>query len=179
MRKIIYYVAASLDGFICGPDADISGFVAGGSGVERYLADLRAFDTVLMGRRTYEFGYRFGLPPGQAPYPHMENYVFSSTLELENRAANLHVAPPSVELIEELKAAAGADIYLCGGGELAGWLLGHALIDVLKLKLNPFILGQGVPLFGRSQRTVQAERLDRESHEHGLESITYALRYGA
>jgi dihydrofolate reductase len=57
MRKIIYYVACSLDGFIAGEQEDISGFVSGGNGVDKYLSDLAAFDTVIMGRNTYEFGY--------------------------------------------------------------------------------------------------------------------------
>ena len=59
MRKIIYYVAMSLDGFISGVNGDISGFVRDGNGVAKYLADLAEFDTVIMGKNTYEFGYRF------------------------------------------------------------------------------------------------------------------------
>lgn len=54
MPKIIYYVASSLDGFIAGPNDNISYFVAGGKGVEKYLSDLQKFKTVIMGRRTYE-----------------------------------------------------------------------------------------------------------------------------
>lgn len=66
MRKITYYVAISLDGFIAGPDGDISGFVQQGEGVNQYLQDLQAFDTVIMGRKTYEFGYAYGLQPGSS-----------------------------------------------------------------------------------------------------------------
>ena len=76
MRRIVYYVAASIDGFISGPDGDIAGFVEGGSGVDKYLDDLGRFDTVIMGRKTYEFGYRFGLQPGQPAYPHMRHFCF-------------------------------------------------------------------------------------------------------
>lgn len=61
MRRIVYYVATSLDGFISGPDEDVSGFANEGNGVTKYLADLADYDTVIMGRKTYEFGYRFGL----------------------------------------------------------------------------------------------------------------------
>ena len=63
MRNITYYVATSIDGYIEGPDGDISGFVAQGAGVSQYLADLKEFDTVIMGRNTYEFGYAYGLKP--------------------------------------------------------------------------------------------------------------------
>ncbi|MEQ9300481.1 MAG: hypothetical protein RIF33_18045 [Cyclobacteriaceae bacterium] len=67
MRSITYYVATSLDGYICGPDEDISGFVHKGSGVAEYLTDLKEFDTVIMGRKTYEFGYQYGLDPVSRP----------------------------------------------------------------------------------------------------------------
>ena len=86
MPKIIYYVASSLDGFIAGPEDDISDFAAGGSGVDQYLSDLQNFKTVIMGRRTYEFGYQYGLKPGQPAYPHMEHFIFSSSLQLANMA---------------------------------------------------------------------------------------------
>lgn len=58
MNKIIYYVATSLDGYISGLDEDISGFVGVGSGLQKYLDDLKGFETDIMGRKTYEFGYK-------------------------------------------------------------------------------------------------------------------------
>jgi hypothetical protein len=54
MRKIVYYVATSLDGFICGHDLEM--FVQKGDGVANYLDDLKEFDTVIMGKNTCEFG---------------------------------------------------------------------------------------------------------------------------
>ena len=70
MQKIVYYIATSIDGYICGKEGDASGFVGKGEGVTRYLQDLEAFDTVIMGRKTYEFG----LSPGEPAYPHMDHY---------------------------------------------------------------------------------------------------------
>ena len=61
MKKIVYYVASSLDGYISGIDDDVSGFVYEGEMVEKYLEDLKSFQTVIMGRNTYEFGYKFGV----------------------------------------------------------------------------------------------------------------------
>ena len=133
MRRIVYYVATSLDGFICGPNGNISGFVGEGNGVAKYLADLADYDTVIMGRNTYEFGYKFGLKPGERAYQHMAHYIFSNTLEFNNPDPNVHVCPVEVEKIKKLKAETRTDIYLCGGGIFAGWLLDHNLIDVLKL----------------------------------------------
>ena len=74
MKKIIYYIASSLEGFITGRNEDISHFIYTGKGVEKYQNDLADFKTVIMGRKTYEFGYKYGLEPGQPAYPHMLTY---------------------------------------------------------------------------------------------------------
>jgi len=137
MSAIIYYVAISLDGYIAGPDDDVSGFESDQKAIDCYLADLQAFKTVIMGRRTYEFGYRFGLQPGQAAYPHMEHHIFSDSLRLPDAAPNVHVEPRSLERVRAIRDAANTDVYCCGGGVFAGWLLKHGLVDRLKIKLNP------------------------------------------
>jgi dihydrofolate reductase len=177
MRKIVYYVATSLDGFICGENEDISGFVAGGNGVEKYLTDLVGFDTVIMGRKTYEFGYRFGLQPGQPAYPHMRHYIFSNTLQFKSRADQITVLPLSIENIDAIQNSTGSDIYMCGGGQLAGWLLEHERIDNLKLKLNPLILGTGVRLFGNSKKRIATELTDTKEYENGLQIMSYRISY--
>ena len=177
MRPIIYYVATSLDGYICGPNADISGFVATGKGVEQYLQDLQAFDTVIMGRKTYEFGYEFGLQPGQPAYPQMRHFIFSKSLTFTDPHEKVKVCPLDLSIIRDLKAEEGSPIYLCGGGEFAGWLLDHQLIDILKIKLNPFIQGAGVPLFGSSTTVCQTRLVDTQQYEEGLQIITYQLEY--
>lgn len=175
MRKIVYYVASSIDGFISGPNGDISTFVGEGSGVTKYLADLKEYDTVIMGKNTYEFGYQFGLKPGQPAYPHMTHYIFSNRLKLENPDPLVHVCPVELEKILEIKNGSGTDIYLCGGGEFAGWLLDNDLIDVLKIKLNPIVLGEGIRLFGHSQKGLKLELIDSERFENGLQIITYSI----
>lgn len=177
MRNIIYYVAVSIDGFIAGVNEDISGFVAEGSGVDQYLSDLQNFDTVIMGRKTYEFGYKFGLQPGQPPYPHMKHYIFSETLHFENVTENIIIYKRDIGIIKSLKEQPGSDIYLCGGGEFAGWLLDHEMIEFLKIKLNPLILGNGTKLFGHSQKKVLTERVSVNSYDKGLQIISYKLIY--
>lgn len=177
MRNIIYYVASSLDGYIAGPGENIDGFVSGGNGLDQYVADLQQFDTVIMGRKTYEFGYRFGLQPGQPAYPHMRHYIFSNHLQLENPHELVKVCPPNLENIRQLKSEKGTDIYCCGGGEFAGWLLNHELIDLLKIKLNPLVLGNGIRLFGNSSRKVLTELMDSRLFDRGLQLITYKILY--
>ncbi|NNK69590.1 MAG: dihydrofolate reductase [Flavobacteriaceae bacterium] len=176
MARIVYYVATSLDGFISGPDNDISNFVAEGNGVDRYLSDLKNFSTVIMGRKTYEFGYEFGLEPGKPAYPHMEHYIFSNSLQLENLHDSVHIEKLSIDRIKEIKENASTDVYLCGGGEFAGWLLDNGQIDVLKLKINPIILGGGIKVFGNSKTNANWKLIDSKQFDNGLQIAEYELK---
>lgn len=175
MRKIIYYIAASLDGYIAGPNDEVDRFIAGGDAVEHYLNDLQTFDTVIMGRRTYEFGYDYGLQPGAPPYPHMEHYIFSETLQFDRQHERVHVVGRDLDVVRKLKESEGTDIYLCGGGQFAGWLLDHQLIDVLKVKLNPILLGGGIPMFGESKTAFNLNLTERLDFEGGLMILTYEV----
>ncbi|WP_375561532.1 dihydrofolate reductase family protein [Bernardetia sp. OM2101] len=177
MRKIIYYVACSLDGFIAGENEDISQFIFEGNGVTKYQNDLKEFDTVIMGRKTYEFGYKYGLEVGKAAYSTMEHYIFSDNLTFENADANVHIKSINLSEIEKIQAQQGTDIYLCGGGRFAGWLLENKKIDILKIKLNPILLGKGIKIFGNSQKSYQLELLQTESYEKGMQILTYKILY--
>jgi dihydrofolate reductase/GNAT superfamily N-acetyltransferase len=177
MRKIVYYVAASLDGFISGTNGDISAFATTGNGVDKYLLDLQNFDTVIMGRKTYEFGYRYGLVPGQPAYPHMAHYIFSDSLQFKNTHPNVHIVKPGLAEIDTIQKQAGTDIYLCGGGQFAGWLLRNQKIDILKLKLNPILPGKGTRIFDNTDAAYQLNLLDTEKYEQGLQIITYQIFY--
>lgn len=177
MRKIVYYVAMSIDGYIVGPNEDIEGFVSEGSGLDKYLEDLQQFDTVIMGRRTYEYGFKFGIEPGQPAYPHMDHYIFSESAKYPDLHPNVKVVPHDLSVVKGLKAGEGTDIYLCGGGIFAGWLLENDLIDTLKIKLSPAVFGAGVRLFENSSKKVLMELVRQEQHDHGLQIITYRLKY--
>lgn len=91
MRNIVYYVAVSIDGYIEGKNNSTDMFVREKSIVAYYMKDLQNFNTVIMGRKTYEYGYRFGLQPGKAAYPHMQHYIFSETLNFKNPDVNVNV----------------------------------------------------------------------------------------
>ncbi|MEM6841161.1 MAG: dihydrofolate reductase family protein [Bacteroidota bacterium] len=173
MRKIIYYVASSLDGYIAGENDDISQFILQGEGVDKYQLDLAHFRTVIMGRKTYEFGYQYGLQTGQPAYPHMHHHIFSNSLTINNLSEQVQIEKLSVSRVEEIRENAKTNIYLCGGGQLAGWLLENGLIDQLKLKLNPVVLGSGTKLFGDSTANERWELTDKESFSDGLQILTY------
>lgn len=177
MRKVVYYIAMSIDGFIMDLGDNIEKFVVEGSGVDQYLSDLKNFDTVLMGRKTYEFGYKYGIEPGQVPYPHMKHYIFSKTLKFENPNEQVEICELDLSIIEKIKGEPGTDIYLCGGGEFAGWMLDNEQIDVLKIKLNPLILGSGTKLFGNSTKELKTELINSQIYDKGLQIIEYKIKY--
>ncbi|WP_433259499.1 dihydrofolate reductase family protein (plasmid) [Streptosporangium sp. CA-135522] len=166
MRKLTYYVATSLDGFIADPTgADPSApgglFTLTPDYVEQMIthypetlpvmareamgitASGTSFDTVVEGRRSYQLGLDMGVTNA---YPHLRHYVFSRTLGPSQDPSVDIVATDPVEKIRELKAQDGLGIWLVGGGELAGAL--HAEIDELILKVNPVTACTGIPLFG-------------------------------
>ncbi|WP_245917700.1 dihydrofolate reductase family protein [Aureitalea marina] len=173
LKKIIYYVASSLDGYIAGENDDISKFFLQGEGVEKYLSDLANFETVIMGRKTYEFGFQYGLEPGQPAYPKMGHHIFSNSLKIDNLSESVKIEEISVDRVNEIRQNAKTDIYLCGGGQFAGWLLENGLIDQLKLKLNPVVLGSGTKLFGSSTANESWKLTDIESFSDGLQILTY------
>lgn len=150
MREIIYDVAVTLDGYIAAPGGDVSAFPQTGPHAEAYAQRLATYDTVLMGRATYEFAYNFGLPPGARAYPHMAHYIFSASIALPEDAAVTAMRSDWRECVTRLREQPGAAIYLCGGGQFAGWMLSENLIDRLVLKRVPITLGGGIPLFDRA-----------------------------
>ena len=175
--KIVYYVAISLDGYIAGANEDVSLFTGGGDGVEKYLSDLKTFQTVIMGKNTYVHGYDFGVVPGQPAYPHMQHYIFSRSLKFDNQHPQVHVEVPSIDRVREIRDSSPTDVYLCGGGMFAGWLLDNSLIDQLKVKINPIVLGTGIPLFGESTYCGTFEVVESKLYDNILQIITYNILY--
>lgn len=168
MRRLVYFIASTLDGFIADPDGNDPTGPGGfwpigedyvGHLVTEYPETLpgparaamgltgagRRFDTVVEGRRSYEIGLEAGVDDA---YPHLRHLVFSTQLSSPDAAVTVVNGDP-VATVRELKQEAGdKDIWLVGGGELAGSLVSE--IDRLVVKLAPLTIGTGTPLFGRS-----------------------------
>lgn len=174
MRKLKYYVASTVDGFIGHEDGSINGFLDQGRHVADYLESLKTqFGVALMGRKTYEFGFQFGVTN---PYPWMKQYVFSRTMK-ESPDANVTLVSENIpELVRELKSESGNDIYLCGGAELATTLFEEKLIDEVVLKLNPVLFGSGIPLLSRSSRLIDLELTGSKIYENGVLLLNYSVK---
>lgn len=175
LRRLSYFVATSIDGFIAGPDGgDPSGWWPI---TDDYVDFIRTefpetlpapareamgisgpgnhFDTVIEGRRSFELGLAAGLPDA---YPHLRHLVVSTTLESTAESAVELVRDDPVARIQELKREQGQDIWLVGGGTLASAL--RPEIDELIIKFGPVTLGSGIPLWG-SQASFDNEEWTR------------------
>lgn len=164
MRKLVYYVAVTLDGFIAGPDhsdptaesyfplhQDLIEFIVAefpetlpGQAREAMGIDRpgKHFDTVLEGRTSYEVGLAAGITNA---YPHLRHVVFSTTMgHSRDRTVELVATDPS-DTARGLKAEGGLDIWVVGGGKLAHALLPE--IDRLILKQHASVIGSGTPMF--------------------------------
>lgn len=159
MRKLTYFVATTADGFIAGPEGQTELFPVTGDHIEaqaeqlpetlpRHVRELlhvperqARFDTVLMGRATYQPALSLGITD---PYAPLETIVFSRTLA-ERSVGTLRItADDPRQVVRELKARPGKDIWLCGGADLAGQLASE--LDELIVKLNPVLAGDGIRL---------------------------------
>lgn len=178
MRDLIYHIATTLDGFIAHPDGSTKGFLEAGEHVADYLDSLKDYDTVIMGRKTYEYGYEYGLKPGQPAYAHMKHYLFSKTLAFDTPHEQVEVVREDpVGFVKELKETVGSPIYLCGGGQLAGLMLQHGLIDELWLKQNPVLFGVGIPLFGEVNAGFMLKPQHCIAYPNGVQLLQYRIHY--
>ncbi len=175
-RKLIYHVAISIDGFIAAGDDSIDLFPSEGDHIPDYVESLTKYDTSILGRRTYEFGYKYGMKPGDNPYPHMNTFVYSSKLRFEKHDANLKVIRANlVQHVRLLKRKPGSSIYLCGGGVMASYLMDQGLIDEIHLKTCPIVMGSGIPMFNGLLEGVKLERLRVKSYDNGVILLHYKV----
>lgn len=144
MKRLKYYLAATLDGFIAHADGSFDGFAWDEAVVADFFASYENFDVVLMGRKTYEVGLKDGKT---SPYPTLRQYVYSRSLPHSPDPAVTLVKHDAIAHVAALKQETGKDIWLCGGANLASQLLAAHLIDEVILKLNPVVFGAGKPLF--------------------------------
>lgn len=191
MRKLVYCIASTIDGFIAGPDgADPTGpggfWPVPADYLQHLIAELpeilpgpaRAalgvtaagthFDTALEGRRTYEIGLRAGIDDA---FPHLRHLVFSRSLGESPDPAVEIVATDPVAKVRELKQEDGRDIWLVGGAELASALYGE--IDRLIVKLGPLTIGSGIPLFSHQFEPTVWRLTDHTAVESGALFLTY------
>lgn len=141
IRKVRYSVAMSLDGYIAGPNGE-SDWIVMDPEID-FRALMNAFDTVLLGRKTYEAMKGHG---GGGGMPGRKTYVFSRTLR-PGDCPGATVSDDPAETLVTLRSEPGKDIWLFGGGSLFRSLLELGLVDSVEVAIIPVLLGGGTPLF--------------------------------
>jgi dihydrofolate reductase len=172
MRKIIVYIATSADGFIARPDGDVGWLdrprVAGNYGMNDFY---RSIDTVLLGRKTYDFALKMG----QTSYPGRMNYVFSRTPRRSSVPEVEFIAEEAGEFAKGLRITPGKDIWLVGGGELIGSLLDAGQVDEFIVHVIPILIGEGIPLLHPRHRAVPLALLSCRSFPDGVVRLHYRV----
>ena len=168
MRRVRFSVAMSLDGYIAGPKGE-SDWIVMDPDID-FGALMGAFDTVLLGRKTYEVTRQQG---GGAGMPGVQAYVFSRTLRQAD-CPGVTVSSNPAETLSALKAASGKDIWLFGGGLLFNSFLQLGLVDAVEVAIIPVLLGDGLPLL---PHPATSAKLKLTKHRVYEKTGTVALEY--
>jgi dihydrofolate reductase len=159
MRKVVYSVAMSLDGFIAGPNGEADWIVMDPD--IDFGSMFARFDTIVMGRKTYEMT-RTAQGAGM---PGIRSYVFSRSLNPAD-CPGVAVATDAVMTVDQLRSGSGKDIWLFGGGQLFASLALAGLVDRIEVGVIPVMLGAGADVVvGRIVHSASPDRA-RGSRDH-------------
>ena len=165
------FIACSLDGFIAGPDDDLSWLPTDDGedyGFDDFLAKVGA---IVMGRNTYRVVEGFG---GDWPYGDVPVLV-ATTRPLEPiRPTVRAIRGKAHELLQQAREVTGKGIYV-DGGDVIRQFLDAGLIDELTVTVVPVILGAGAPLFAGAAHRRSLELVDSKAFRTGLVQLRYVV----
>jgi dihydrofolate reductase len=185
MTKTVYYAAMSLDGFIAEPEEKLEwltafdgpGYAGATDGTEAspieisYPAFMEGVGSLVMGSKTYEF-----LLNERWTYGGMPVWVMTSRdLPTIDGAVGLEFAagPVGDRHEEMLAAAAGKDLWVVGGGDLASQYIDAGLLDLVRVTVVPVVLGAGLPLFKRPVPPMKL--LGSTAFDNGMIELSYEV----
>lgn len=147
-RKMVLYIATSLDGYIAKEDESLEWlFKVEGEGDNGYSEFYDTVDTILLGRRTYDWILNY--ENGNFPYKNKKCYVFSNTLKGKNEDVEF-INEDVVSFSKKIKQHEGKNIWIVGGGELLDFFIKERLVDEFIITIAPTLIGEGIPLFKKN-----------------------------
>ncbi|MBV9666236.1 MAG: dihydrofolate reductase family protein [Actinobacteria bacterium] len=185
MRKIVFGMTVSLDGFMEGPGHDL-GWHAISHDVHQYFNDLlRPMSAFVDGRRTWQLMADYWPTADDDPsepevvkefagiWRDKQKFVYSRTLDESALAWNTTlVREVDPNQVRELKEQPGGDIAL-GGAELGAAFMAHDLIDEYSVNVVPIVLGAGTPMFKPLDHRIELEHVETRTFDNGLVVLRY------
>lgn len=173
-RKIIVYIATSADGYIARPDGGVDWLdrpmPKGGYGMDAFA---RSIDTVLWGRKTYDFAVKMG---GLSAFGNLKHYVFSRQPPSDPLPEVEFVSGPIPEFVARLRAQKGKNIWMMGGASIIAAFLDSGAIDEFSIHVIPVMIGEGIPLAAAHQRNIPLELISARSFPDGVVHLNYTVR---
>lgn len=173
-RKVILYIACSLDGFIAKPNDDLS-FL---SIVEKegedygYMDFIRTIDTVILGRKTYDW-----IMTHVPEFVHTDKETYVITRTERSAIGNTKFYTGDLNgLVKQLKQQEGKNIFIDGGAEVVNTLLKEGLIDEFYISIIPVLLGDGVRLFKDGRPEQLLELVSTKQYQKGLVQLHYTRK---
>ncbi len=180
MRKVIFGGANSLDNFIAREDGAVDWLLWGEEAAELMKDMWSRFDTMVMGRKTYEVAMA-SAPKNKSskaknPYGNLRTIVFSTTLKPGIVGGVEITSDDPGRFVKKLKKESGKDICIMGGGELARTLFEAGVIDEIGFNIHPILLGSGIPLFHKMSKQIDLELLDCRPFKNGCVYVLYKVK---
>lgn len=173
MRKVVLFIAMSLDGYIADSHGGIEWLNGQGNDDENmntYSEFAKNIDTVLMGWNTYHQVVT-ELSPTEWVYGDLTAYVFTHNKSYSTKQICFTDEDPT-DLLKILKGQKGKDIWICGGANLIGQLMGENMVDMYYISIIPVLLGGGIRLFGDFPKQ-QELRLVKTQSYNGIVELIY------
>lgn len=176
MRKVVLFIAMSLDGCIADRNGGVDwlhGQDCDGEDLDVYSEFVKDIDTVLMGWNTY-YQITTELSPTEWVYSDFATYVI--THNEANSTEQIHfTSEDPVDLLKRLKSEDGKNIWICGGANLVQQLMRSDLIDQYYISVIPTLLGSGIRLFESAEREIKLKLIGTQTY-NGITDLVYVRR---
>ena len=175
MRKIVLFIAMSLDGYIADKDGKVdwlNGQSSNEENLDTYSVFIKNVDTVVMGWNTYH-QIVTELSPEEWAYDELTSYIITHR-ELPS-TNKLIFTNNTCAIVNQLKQEQGKNIWICGGANIIQQLIQADLIDEYYISVIPTILGSGIRLFGKIPREIKLELVHTQTY-NGITDLVYKGR---